>query len=87
VAGELAFELGDALLEADDLLPEAVAFAGELDDAFGELRCRVLALQCIASFAFNGAVGAHPLGIRGPLAWPTGTGFVTHADDSRTCVY
>ena len=34
-AGELVLEPGDVLLEPDDLLPEAVAFGGELDDAFG----------------------------------------------------
>jgi hypothetical protein len=87
VAGELVLEVSDALLEADDLCPEAVAFGGELDDAFGELRCRVLPAQGVASFAFGGAVGAHPLRVGGPFAWPTGTGLVTHANHFRTCVY
>ena len=87
VAGELVLEVGDVLLEADDLCPEAVAFGGELDDAFGELGGRVLPAQGVASFAFGGAVGAHPFGVGGPFAWSSGTGLVIHADHFRTCVY
>ena len=87
MAGELVLELGDMLLESDDLRPEPVAFGGELDDAFSELGGRVAALQRIASFAFDRAVDAHALGVGGPLAWPTGTGLITHADHFRTCVY
>jgi hypothetical protein len=47
----------------------------------------VLPAQGVASFAFDSAVGAHPLRVGGPLAWPTWSGLVTHADHFRTCVY
>ena len=87
VTGELVLELCDVLLESDDLCPEAVAFGGELDDAFGEFGGRVAALQRVASFAFDSAVDAHPLGVGGPLSWPTGTGLIRHVDHFRTCVY
>ena len=87
MAGELVLELGDVLLESDDLRPEPVAFGGELDDAFGEFGGRVAAFQRVASFAFDSAVSAHPLGVGAPFARPTGTGLITHADHFRTCVY
>ena len=40
--GDLILELSDAQLKTNDLGPQAVAFGGEFDDAFGHLCHRVL---------------------------------------------
>jgi hypothetical protein len=77
------FEISDVLLETYDLRPQAVAFVGELSDAFTQ--SVVVGDGCGGvdgvdeagvAFALPGAVRAHPFRIRRPLAGP--------ADSSRT---
>lgn len=45
VAGECVLEVGDAMLQPEDLGPEPVAFAGEFGDPLGELGGRVVTVQ------------------------------------------
>jgi hypothetical protein len=63
VVGEGVLELGDALLQADDLLPETISLGSERDNAFRHLGDVVMPTNGLAALALNGAVGAHPLGV------------------------
>ena len=56
------------------------------NDAFSHLRDVVLPAESFTALSLDGAVGAHPLGVGGPLAWPTGMA-LSHAHNFRTFVY
>jgi hypothetical protein len=63
VAGEGVLELGDALLQADDLLPEPIALDGEFDNTFSHFGDVVMPTKCFAALPLDGTVGAHPLSV------------------------
>ena len=86
MAGECVLELCDALLEAHDLLPQPISLSRDRNDAFSHLRDVVLPAKCFTALSLDGTVGAHPLGVVGPLARPTGT-VLSHAHNFRTFVY
>ena len=85
MAGERVLELCDALLEADNLLPEPISLGSERDNAFGHLRGVVIPAECFSARSLDSTVGPHPLGVGGPLAWPTGT-VLSHGSNFRTFV-
>lgn len=63
VAGEGVLKLRDALLQADDLLPEPITLGREVDNTFRHLGDVVVPTECFAARPLDGTVGAHPLGI------------------------
>ena len=86
MARERVLELCDALLKAHDLLPRPISFGRDGNDAFSHLRDVVLPAKSFTALSLDGTVGAHPLSVVGPLAWPTGTD-LSHAHHFRTFVY
>jgi hypothetical protein len=78
--------LCDALLEADNLLPEPISFGRDRNDTFSHLRDVVLPAKSFTALSLDSTVGAHPLSVVGPLAWPTGT-VLSHEHNFRTFVY
>ena len=86
MAGERVLKLCDALLEAHDLLPQAISLGRDRNDAFSHLRDVVLSSEGFTALSLDRTVGAHPLSVVGPLARPTGT-VLSHAHHFRTFVY
>ena len=73
MAGERILELCDALLEADNLLPQPISLGSERNNSFGHLCDVVMPAECFTVLSLYGTVGPHPLGVVRPLARPTGT--------------
>ena len=78
-------ELCDALLGAH-LLPQPISLGRDGNDAFSHLRDVVLPSKSFTALSLDRTVGAHPLSVVGPLAWPNGTD-LSHAHHFRTFVY
>jgi hypothetical protein len=87
VAGEGVLELRNAVLQADDLLPEPITLSREFDNTFRQLGDVVMPTEGFAALPLDGTVGAHPLRVGGPFPRPPDTMLSRMSPASHARIY